>query len=118
LSTEKFALNSSPYSGIREVKTTAPGIARERTDMTSTELQGVLNTATKLFTTAGNASRMGDWARYFRLMDEAENALLYVQLKVADAAVYHAMRSLKRVLEEHRELTIELINGTVPKGEA
>lgn len=86
--------------------------------MTTNELEGVLNTATKLFDTARTACNVGDWVGYFRLMDEAEGALLYIQLKAADAAVFNLMRQLQNTLEIHRELTIQLIARTTPGGEA
>ncbi len=86
--------------------------------MTTHELTGILETATKLFDNARTASKMGDWARYFHLMDEAEGALLYLQLKVADASVCNCMRQLKSTLEQHRELTIQLITETTPGGDA
>lgn len=86
--------------------------------MTLNEMQGIISTADKLFLSAAEASENRDWVTYFARMEEAEGALLYVQLHCVDAATCNVLSQLKATLVRHRELTVELMSKLYPEASA
>jgi hypothetical protein len=79
--------------------------------MTSNEVLGVISTAGKLLVESSTALTERDWARFFELHEQAEKALLYVQLQCVDAQLRFRIQELFRILEERREIALSILEG-------